>query len=338
MKVFNKKTFFAFVAFLSFNVFLVPQAFSQTDFADFDIGEIFDEDFDLNSLLEALSEYFPDDQEVRDLTIFDDEQYDYDSDDYGSYSYDSDDYGDDEYHDVFIIDEAGLISQNEAFALNEKLMSVTNRYGIGVYILLINDYENYASSVERATEKLYDECGFGVGAERSGMLLLLSMADRSFDWYTYGYGEAAFNSHKSRIEGSFLDDFRANDWFSGLSDFVSTAESILKSDRDSGVNYEEALLRAAESAKSKMFGIGAVIAVIVAFIFAMIRLGIEKSKMKNVVQADNADKYVTDNGVAFSRNEDVYLYSNSYTRTIETSSSRSGGGGGGGGSHHSGHF
>ena len=87
---------------------------------------------------------------------------------------------------VYLIDEPGLLTRDEAETLESRAAELTGRYGIGVYIAVVDDFTDYASDCETASEEIYLANGFGVGSEQNGILLMLSMADRDYDLCAYG--------------------------------------------------------------------------------------------------------------------------------------------------------
>ena len=97
----------------------------------------------------------------------------------------------------YVTDAAGLLSENENMLLEKMAESVSKKYGVGVYIVTVEDYRDFHSEgVYKATYTIYHECTMGEGPNRDGIMLLLSMDDR--DWAMFCYGsrcEYAFNSY-----------------------------------------------------------------------------------------------------------------------------------------------
>ena len=130
---------------------------------------------------------------------------------------------------VYLIDEPGLLTRDEAETLESRAAELTGRYGIGVYIAVVDDFTDYASDCETASEEIYLANGFGVGSEQNGILLMLSMADRDYDLCAYGTdAHLAFTDYgKERLEEEFLDDFRYDDWYTGFEDYLSACGRML---------------------------------------------------------------------------------------------------------------
>ena len=131
----------------------------------------------------------------------------------------------------YVTDEAGLLSENENMMLEKMAETVSQKYGIGVYIVTVEDYRDFHSEgVYKATYTIYHEYTMGEGPNRDGIMLLLSMDDR--DWAMFCYGsrcEYAFNSYgQQKLEKVFLDNFGENDWYGGFEDYIKECSVYLE--------------------------------------------------------------------------------------------------------------
>lgn len=351
----KKNIFKLFSFFLIFNLLSATQVFAQRlsvteDWDDdYETGESFEYgdydawDFsnyteeDLQALLNVIDAYDENGNINSDiLEILEEAGYAVDVSDYDNSSTNYTTYSHSVEGNEFVLDWYGLLTQEQSDALESKIQELADRYGIGIYLVTIDDYEKYASDVERAAEKIFDQYGFGLGERRSMMQLLLSMNDRSYDVDCHGFGRDAFDGRKYDLIEAFKDNFRKNDWFGGLCDFVNGAEYILAQDAQQGINYQALYNERLAENNKKAWTVFVFVALIVALIFSSIRLSSEKKKMKNVAFATEAKSYISEQGVQMRTQNDVFKYQTSHTRTIETS--KSSGGGGGGHSHSSGHF
>ena len=131
---------------------------------------------------------------------------------------------------AYLIDEPGLLTQDEAETLESRAAELTSRYGIGVYIAIVNDFTDYASDCEAAAQEIYLSNGFGAGDDQNGILLMLSMADRDYDLCAHGTdAHLAFTDYgKEQLAEVFLDDFRYDDWYTGFEDYLSTCDRMLR--------------------------------------------------------------------------------------------------------------
>lgn len=119
----------------------------------------------------------------------------------------------------FLTDDAGLLTASESAALEKTAQSIAQRWGVGIYIVTVDDsYRIDGRGTYEAAYTFYHNHSLGVGAERNGAILLLSMNDRAFARFYYGEkSEYAFNGYaQEQIEDVFLDNFRENDWYGGF--------------------------------------------------------------------------------------------------------------------------
>ena len=232
----------------------------------------------------------------------------------------------------YITDDAGILTASETAALEKTAQSIAQRYGIGIYLVTVEDASRIDSrGTYEAAYTVYHNYSLGAGAERNGAILLLSMNDRAFAHFYYGEkSEYAFNSYaQEQIEDTFLDNFRENDWYGGFSDYLSACG--------------EYLALAAEGHPVRRSPVPAiVISCAAGILIAFLVCSILKRKMKSVYVQARADGYVS-GGLRLSRQTDRFTHRTETRRHIEPPKPSGGGGGsightGGGGSGRSGHF
>ena len=232
----------------------------------------------------------------------------------------------------YIIDNAGILSSTESYTLEKEAQSLAQRYGVGIYLVTVNDACRIDSrGTYEAAYTYYHRNSLGAGAERNGAILLLSMNDRAFAHFYYGEkSEYAFNSYaQEQIEDTFLDNFRENDWYGGFSDYLSACG--------------EYLALAAEGHPVRRSPVPAiVISCAAGVLIAFLVCSILKRKMKSVYVQARADGYVSGK-LRLARQTDRFTHRTETRRRIEPPKSSGGGGGsvgrtGGGGSGRSGHF
>ncbi len=128
-----------------------------------------------------------------------------------------------------VYDYADLLTSEEEAELNQEAQRLTGQYDCGIYILTIEDYNELSTGVTRAAEEFYSSMALGVGAERNGTLLMLSMAER--DYAIVSYGDKAHETFtdygKEWMADQFLDAFGYDDWYGGFLDYLSAAEEML---------------------------------------------------------------------------------------------------------------
>lgn len=245
-----------------------------------------------------------------------------------------------------VADSAGILTEEEAGDLNALADELSARYECEIIVVTVPGLEGW--EVEPLTEAIYTQYEFGYGAEKSGVILLLSMEERGYDVAAYGYGNTAFTDYgKERLMDSVLPYLGRNDWYGGFRAFITLcgdyldaalSDSPVDVSGDYGYDYDYGYTDPGPS----LTPVKLIIAAIAGLIVAAIVSGVQKAKMKSAIKQTRADRYMDE--LALTENEDRYLRTTK-TRTPRSSSSggsRSGGGGthvnSGGFSHHSGKF
>ena len=229
--------------------------------------------------------------------------------------------------DLLIYDTESLLTEEEWWELEMTADRISWQYNCAVYIVTIYDYEEYGGSVYEAAANIYNAQDFGIGQNRDGILLLMSMWDRSYALYVRngGFAEKAVGKYaQTLLEDSFLDRFGENDWQGGFASYLATCEDFMAR-AEAGHPVKKPLM--------KVLPLALVIGCAVALAVCMAL----KLKMKSVRQGAEADTYVTADGLNLTERYDRYTHTTETRRKIskdDDSDSHSGGGGSG----RSGHF
>ncbi len=140
-----------------------------------------------------------------------------------------------------VTDYATLLSNSQIKTLEEKIATLENLYTIkingesnkiGIYIITLPNKEIIGAAdyaIEELTEALYESYNYGLGNEKTGILLLLDMKEREFDICAHGSAaHYAFTDYgKDELANAFLDDFADNDWYSGFFHYLVELEHQL---------------------------------------------------------------------------------------------------------------
>ncbi len=239
-----------------------------------------------------------------------------------------------------VADYAGLLSTQELDDLGRRAQDICDTYQCGLYIVTVPDYRDYGVTPPDAACNLYRDWDLGVGTEKDGLILLLSMDDRDFATAVYGpWAHSVFTDEVlQHQEPEFLDDFGDNDWYGGFSDFLTTSEGYLKTVR-SGKTVDTSR-RALTSGRlaavivQDLLG-GTVIALVICFVI--------KAGMRSVRKNATAEAYKVAGGEHLSVCADRFTHTTQTRRVIQTTRTSGGGGGsrgfsGGGFSGRSGKF
>lgn len=241
-----------------------------------------------------------------------------------------------------ITDTVGLLTSDEDLTLEARAEEISAQYGVGIYLLILEDYSEYYDDPYETAYELYHQNTLGMGEDRDGVILLMSMSDRKYATFFYGpKAEYAFDAYGQELmEEEFLDDFRDDDWYDGFEDYLEVCDEYLaRAEAGDPVRRDDS-----SAGGSSVSGIGTTILVClgISAVIAMIVCLILRGKMKSVRKGTHADAYVT-GSLNLTASRDQYTHTTETRTKIEHESSDSGGGGssacsGGGGSGRSGSF
>lgn len=240
----------------------------------------------------------------------------------------------------YVIDEWGVLSEQEMSQLNALAASYSQAHDTGLYIRVYDDYYLHGySTIEAYAESIYlnemldDDC----------LLLLITMHDRSFDLFASYDGKCheAFGSYaREKMADILVDDYLTNGNFYGA--FVKyldlADEYLIMAENGTPMNHEND-----PSVKANRRGLASAITFTVPEIIALFACLGMRSRMKTTGISTEARDYIADGGIHLTRSQDIFLH-RTQTRTHIP---RNTGGGGGGhghsssgsfGSHTSGHF
>lgn len=235
----------------------------------------------------------------------------------------------------YVFDISDLLTYEEWEELETRAADISSRQHCGVYFALVDDYTNYGDgSVYEVTYQLYHGSELGVGADRDGIIVLLSMAERSYAMFVYGeYAEYAFDEFgKEKLEERFLGDFGDNDWYGGISHYLDACDEFLtKADAGDPVRL---------SYWEYFWEYFPAVAILACLPTGAICIWLMRG-MKSVHQKKEANAYLTEGGLHLTQQYDQYTHTTE-TRTKIQEESSSGGStcseSGGGGSGRSGSF
>lgn len=233
----------------------------------------------------------------------------------------------------YIFDNSDLLTFDEWEKLEARAADISQRHGCGVYVAFVDDFTEYGygNDVYKTTYQLYHANELGMGDDRDGIIILLSMAERDYAMFVYGtYAETAFNSYgQEKLEKAFLGNFKEDDWYGGVSNYLSTCDEYLtRADAGKPVRESPALLIA--------------IAVVASCLLSGAICLFLKRSMKTVHQKVEANEYVAPGGLQMSKQYDRYTHTTEVRSKISSSDDSSSSGtsscSGGGGSGRSGKF
>ncbi|MBQ5797213.1 MAG: TPM domain-containing protein [Firmicutes bacterium] len=225
----------------------------------------------------------------------------------------------------YIYDEAGIFTEEYYLSFQERAKSLSEYAQCGVYFLAVDDYTQYSSAgnMLEAAEEIYLTNGLGMGEERNGIFLFLSMDWRDYALVTYGdFANMAFTDYGQYLLcEEFLDDFKYDKWVRGVDDYIRYTEVLL----------EKALAGTPMDVAEYKQGDPAVLSVMTVVPAAMLSLvicNVLKGKMKTARRQVAAFEYIVGGQVDFRVRQDRFTHVTRTRRKINTNNGGKPGGGG----------
>lgn len=218
-----------------------------------------------------------------------------------------------------VYDTAGLLSADDCAALEQTAQRISRERQCAVYFVSVENFRDYGDGdIFDVARRIFLDNDFGMGENRDGVLLILSMADRDYCLLAHGFGDTALTDYgKDYISEEFLDNFADNDWYGGCLDYLTHTDELL------------GMARA-----GKIFDVGSwvtsggmwVCSLVAAMLLALIVCGIQRALMKKNVRQQSCATGYLEGSIEITRNRDVFTHSTEIRQKIETEKSASSGG------------
>lgn len=227
----------------------------------------------------------------------------------------------DEYYRVQ--DMAALLNGSEEEALNEKLDEISLRQNMDIIVATTEDLNGY--SVREYADMLYEQCLFGYGSDKDGLILLISMEDHDWCISTCGYGITAFTDAGIEYIGEQITpELSEGNYVAAFSSYAELCDDLITQAR-AGNPYgvDDGDGDSAEPASQSLSLVWIPVALVIGFIIAKIIVGNMKSALKTVKMQTAANSYVKSGSMNITENRDMFLY-HTVTKTAKSKSSSSG--------------
>ena len=221
---------------------------------------------------------------------------------------------------TFVLDDAGLLTQQEAAELSGTLSRLSDTYDAQIVVVTIPSAEG--DDPDSIVEYFYDDMGFGYGENHDGVLLLVCMASREYRILSNGYCGAAINTGAiDDIGNAIVNDLTDGNYAEAFGGFADKCEYYLDGYLN-GFPFD--------------FGISIGIALLIGVLVGQIVGKVLKGQLKTVHRVNQAKNYVKPGSMNLQTQNDVFLYRDirrtpkprdNNTRSSSGGSSRSTGGG-----------
>ncbi|MCR4563862.1 MAG: TPM domain-containing protein [Clostridiales bacterium] len=225
-----------------------------------------------------------------------------------------------------LIDEAGLLTESEFNALNEKLERLQSELDFDIVVLTVNDYDG-KTDMEFADD-YYDYNGY----RYDGCILVCNPNESEYPLYvsTSGFGITAITDYSlGYLSETVKPPVLAGNYYEGFNNFADCVESFVKEARNGqaydidntidGYNpYERST-----SEKIKTVVVCVIVSIVIALVIASM---VKHSYTKAVKFSRDARNYLVQGSLNMTGSYDNFLYSTVTKVKIQTESSSGGGG------------
>lgn len=225
-----------------------------------------------------------------------------------------------------VIDEAGIIDDSDEAALNAKIHKLMSEK-FDVVILTVNSLDG--KTPEAYADDYYDDNGYGLDDEHSGVLFMVSMGERKYHISTTGKGIKAFTDYGiDEVKDRVKQDLSDGNYYDAFDEFLDITKDFYNAYKE-GKPYD--VDNPYMSTGDKI--ILEVIGFVIAFIIALISVLIMKFRMNNARPKGSAGEYIKKDSMVIKEQKDMFMYSN--INKVKRQTQSSSGGGGGSSTHHS---
>ena len=201
-----------------------------------------------------------------------------------------------------VIDDAGLIKASDEKELDKKIKNI-QKDKFAVVILTVKSLDG--KSAQDYADDYYDNNDYGLDNEKSGVLFLVSKGDRKYHISTKGAGIKAFTDYGiGRIKEEIKPYLSDGDYFNACDEFLNITKDFVKAYKD-GTPYDTDNPYNEEID----YVILEVIALVIAFVIALISVGIMRLRMNTAKPKGTAMEYIKKGSFKLTSEKDIFMYS-----------------------------
>lgn len=227
---------------------------------------------------------------------------------------------------LFVDDQGLILSEDNHSEIEDKLQEVSDKYGVQVIIWTTDVLDE--THDEATCDDFFDYNGYGIGTDRSGILLAFDAKDGLWYISTRGYGITAFtDAGIDYLFNMIRPSLKAQSYYTGFISFAEHCDEFIDSAK-AGHPIDINDIPKDPFNWVKMIIIGLIIGLIV----ALIVVNKLKGELTSVRKQSAAGDYVIPGSLYITGGNDMFLYSN-VTKTARSESSGSSGRSGGSSTH-----
>ena len=215
-----------------------------------------------------------------------------------------------------VYDGEMLLTDEEYWTLEDYAQEISDLRQCAVYFVSVEDYRDYGEGdIFNVARQIFLDNDFGMGEEKDGVMLLLSMEDRDYSLIVHGFGETALTDYgREYICEHFLDDFADDDWFHGVYDYLSYTDDLLSQAREGKIYDRYNWITG---------GVLWVWSLILGVVISLIVCTVQRAMMRKKVHKQTGALGYVQGDVHITRKRDVYSHTTEVRRKIEKKDSGS---------------
>ena len=220
----------------------------------------------------------------------------------------------------FMVDNAGLLSTEDAASIESQLTDLGQKYDM--HFVIVTDEDPDISSAMEVADDFFDYNGYGVGDDRSGVLLYINMSTHDVWISTRGFGITAFTDAGINY---ILDQL-----VSGLGDeaYYETFETYITLCDDFMIQALNGTPYDVDHMPSEPFPWigGLIMCMALGAIVGLIYVLILRGQLKSVAPNESAEDYMVKGSMHMTNSREFFLY-RTVSKTARPQENSSGGGG-----------
>ena len=193
---------------------------------------------------------------------------------------------------LLVRDGANLLTDAEESALRTRLAALSDQYGAQVCVATVSSVEG--KDMDVFVENLYDHDGYGLGEDKAGVLLLVSMNPRQYRILSNGFAAQAIPMDAiDAISEAIVPSLSGGNYAAAFNAYADKCAYYL----DGHINGFPF-----DSGKYLMIAlaVGALSGVVTAFVL--------KGQLKSVRPQNRANSYVKQGSMKLTQSEDHFMY------------------------------
>ena len=236
-----------------------------------------------------------------------------------------------------VVDNGELLTDSQEKSLLELADQVSVKLDFDIVIITEAGLGGYTP--RDYADDYFDYNGFGLGDNRDGVVLLVSMEER--DWYisTSGYGITAFTDWGIDFIGDrIVDNLGAANYYEAFLDYINLTEEFVKESQAGNAYDTNHSYEMPKTLTDYLMNI--LLGFVIALIITIVVMLYLRMQLRSVANQYSASNYLKKESVNYTKKQDLFMYRNisrtekpdddgggSSTHTSSSGSSHGGGGG-----------